>query len=78
MGVSDQEVVRIAGRSAALTILKRGRARADEVDFVISAANGTPHHSNLVEELKAGRITKQIRIHLDDLVETLIAESEEE
>ena len=78
LGVSDQEVVRIAGRSAALTILKRGRARIDEVDFVISAANGTTHHSNLVKELKAGRITKQIRIHLDDLVETLIAESEEE
>jgi len=78
LGVSDQEVVRIAGRSAVVTILKRGRARADEVDFVLSAANGTDHYSDLVDDLTPGRITKKVRKHLEDLVETLIAESEEE
>jgi len=78
LGVSDQEVVRIAGRSAALTILKRGRAKADEVDFVLSAANGTEHYSDLVDGLIPGRVTKNVRSHLEDLVETLIAESEEE
>jgi len=78
LGVSDQEVVRIAGRSAALTILKRGRARADEVEFVLSAADGTTHYSDLVDGLLPGRVTKEVRNHLEELVETLIAESEEE
>jgi len=78
LGVSDQEVVRIAGRSAALTILKRGRARADEVEFVLSAADGTTHYSDLVDGLLPGRVTKAVRNHLEELVETLIAESEEE
>ena len=78
LGVSDQEVVRIAGRSAAVTILKRGRAKADEVDFVLSAANGTTHYSDLVDGLIPGRVTKEVRNHLEELVETLIAESEEE
>ena len=63
---------------AAVTILNRGRAKADEIDFVLSAANGTAHHSDLVSELKPGRVTKKVRIYLEDLVETLIAESEEE
>ena len=78
LGVSDQEVVRIAGRSAAVTILKRGRARADEVDFVLSAADGTTHYSDLVDDLTPGRVTKKVRTHLEELIETLIAESEEE
>ena len=78
LGVSDQEVVRIAGRSAAVTILKRGRAKADEVDFVLSAANGTTHYSDLEDGLIPGRVTKEVRNHLEELVETLIAESEEE
>jgi predicted PurR-regulated permease PerM len=78
LGVSDQEVVRIAGRSAALMILKRGKARVDEIEFVVSSANETPQHSDLVRDLKPGKISKSIRRCLNDLVETLTSESEEE
>jgi predicted PurR-regulated permease PerM len=78
LGVSDQEVIRIAGRSAAMTILKRGRARVDEVQFVVSSANGIPQHSDLVQDLKPGKISKNIRTSLYDLVDTLTSELEEE
>jgi AI-2 transport protein TqsA len=78
LGVSDQEVVRIAGRSAALMILKRGKARVDEIEFVVSSANETPQHSDLVRNLEPGKISKSIRRCLNDLVETLTSESEEE
>ena len=78
LGVSDQEVIRIAGRSAAMTILKRGRARVDEIGFVVSSANETPQHSDLARDLKPGKISKNIRTCLDDLVNTLTSESEEE
>ena len=78
LGVSDQEVIRIAGRSAAMTILKRGRARVDEIGFVVSSANETPQHSDLARDLKPGKISKNIRTCLNDLVNTLTSESEEE
>ena len=38
----------------------------------------TKYEGSLVDELKPGRVTKKVRIYLEDLVETLIAESEEE
>ena len=78
LGVSDQEVIRIAGRSAAMTILRRGRARVDEIQYIVSSANETPQHSDLVRDLKPGKITKEIRTHLNDLVDTLTSDSEEE
>jgi len=78
LGVSDQEVVRIAGRSAAQMILKRGKAKVDEIEFVVGSANETPQHSDLVRDLKPGKISKNIRRSLNDLVDALTSESEEE
>ena len=78
LGVSDQEVVRIAGRSAAQMILKRGKAKVDEIEFVVGSANETPQHSDLVRDLKPGKISENIRRSLNDLVDALTSESEEE
>ena len=78
LGVSDKEVVRIAGRSAAMTILKRGKARIDEIKFVVSSTSETPQHSDLVRDLKPGKIPKNVRAYLNDLVDVLTTESEEE
>jgi len=78
LGVSDEEVVRISGRSAAQTILKRGRARADEVEIIISAASGRNEFTELREDLTVGKTPKYLRNHLIDLINTLDAESEEE
>ena len=77
LGVSDQEVVRIAGRSATQTILKRGRAKVDEIEYVLQSSTDMPMHSKLVDNLKSGRITKLVRTYLNELVTTL-DESEEE
>ena len=78
LGVSDDEVMRISGRSAAQTILKRGRARADEIEFIISSCVERKEFSDLLADLQPGKISKDTRNMLEELVETLENESEEE
>ena len=78
LGVSDEEVSRISARSAAQSILKRGKARPDEVEFIISAAAERPDFSNLGENIAKGRITKSVRNQLEALILILEEESEEE
>ena len=78
LGVSDEEVSRISARSAAQSILKRGKARADEVEFILSAVAERPDFSNLGENIAKGRITKSVRSQLEELIMILEEESEEE
>ncbi|MBA88165.1 MAG: hypothetical protein CMB16_02720 [Euryarchaeota archaeon] len=78
LGVSDEEVLRIAGRSAAQTILKRGRARKDEIDYILTSSEGRDDFSDLEEILIPGRITSQARDRLEQLIKNLEKESEEE
>ena len=78
LGVSDEEVARISSRSAAQTILKRGKARSDEVEFIRSAVAERPDFNDLVGLLTKGRVTKHVRSRLEQLVEVLEEESEEE
>lgn len=78
LGVSDEEVSRISARSAAQTILKRGKARPDEVEFILSAVAERPDFSNLGEIISKGRITKPAKSRLEDLILVLEEESEEE
>jgi predicted PurR-regulated permease PerM len=78
LGVSDEEVSRISSRSAAQTILKRGRARADEIEFIISAVAERPDFSELGDNISKGKITKSVRKQLEELILVLEEESEEE
>ena len=78
LGVSDEEVARISSRSAAQTILKRGRARADEIEFILTALHGRDDFIELRENISPGRVPKNLRLHLEDLIEKLEEESEEE
>jgi len=78
LGVSDEEVARISSRSAAQTMLKRGKARSDEVEFILSAVAERPDFNDLVGLLTKGRVTKLVRSRLEQLVEVLEEESEEE
>ena len=78
LGVSDEEVSRISARSAAQSILKRGKARADEVEFILSAVAERPDFSNLGENIAKGRITKTVKSQLEELIMILEEESEEE
>ncbi|MBG45086.1 MAG: hypothetical protein CMB76_01040 [Euryarchaeota archaeon] len=78
LGVSDEEVVRISCRSAAQTILKRGRARADEIEFIIDALEGRDDFTELRENLSPGKVPKNLRSQLEDLIDKLEDESEEE
>ena len=78
LGVSDEEVARISSRSAAQTILKRGKARSDEVEFILSAVAERPDFDDLVGLITKGRVTKLVRSRLEQLVEVLEEESEEE
>ena len=78
LGVSDEEVLRIASRSAAQTILKRGRARKDEIDYILTSSEGRDDFSDLEEILIPGRITSQARDRLEQLIKNLEKESEEE
>ncbi|MGB1474746.1 MAG: AI-2E family transporter [Candidatus Poseidoniaceae archaeon] len=78
LGVSDEEVSRISARSAAQTILKRGKARQDEVEFILSAVAERPNFNDLGEAISKGKVTKTIRSRLEDLVKALEEESEEE
>lgn len=78
LGVSDEEVARISSRSAAQTILKRGKARSDEVEFIRSAVAERPDFNDLVGLITKGRVTKLVRSRLEQLVEVLEEESEEE
>ncbi|RZD38480.1 MAG: hypothetical protein CXT71_06575 [Methanobacteriota archaeon] len=77
LGVSDEETALVAGRSAAATILKRGRAKQQEVDFILLAAKGTPQENNLIDKLLIGRLSKDVRPYLKDLVAHLIDLEEE-
>ena len=78
LGVSDEEVIRISGRSAAQTILKRGRARKDEIEFILTSSAGREEFGDFEEILSKGRISKHARKQLESLVEDLDRESEEE
>tara|TARA_B100001769_G_scaffold258723_1_gene237886 strand:- start:4457 stop:5779 length:1323 start_codon:yes stop_codon:yes gene_type:complete len=78
LGVSDEEVVRISCRSAAQTILKRGRARADEIEFIIEALEGRDDFTEIRENLSPGKVPKNLRSQLEDLIDKLEDESEEE
>ena len=78
LGVSDEEVIRISGRSAAQTILKRGRARKDEIEFILTSSAGREEFGDFEEILGKGRISKHARKQLESLVEDLDRESEEE
>ena len=78
LGVSDQEVARISSRSAAQTVLRRGRARVDEIEFILSAVAERPRFSEIAENIKPGRVTKNLRNKLEKLIQVLETESEEE
>ena len=78
LGVSDEEVSRISSRSAAQTILKRGRARPDEVEFILSAVAERPNFNDLGQMITKGKVTKNVKSRLEDLIEVLEEESEEE
>ena len=78
LGVSDEEVVRISCRSAAQTILKRGRARADEIEFIIEALEGRDDFIELRDKLSPGKVPKNLRSQLEDLIDKSEDESEEE
>ena len=78
LGVSDEEVVRISCRSAAQTILKRGRARADEIEFIIEALEGRDDFTEIRENLSPGKVPKNLRSQLEELIDKLEDESEEE
>ena len=78
LGVSDEKVSRIASRSAAQTVLRRGRARTDEVEFILSAVAERPQFSELIHKISVGRISKDTRVTLELLIDTLNEECEEE
>ena len=78
LGVSDEKVSRIASRSAAQTVLRRGRARSDEVEFILSAVAERPQFSELIHKISVGKISKDTRVNLELLIDTLNEECEEE
>ena len=78
LGVSDEEVARISSRSAAQTVLKRGRARVDEIEFILSAVAERPRFADITNEIKTGKVSKTLRNQLEKLIEALDEESEEE
>ena len=75
---SLSRVSRISARSAAQTILKRGKARTDEIEFILSAVAERPDFSDLGELISKGKVTKPTKSRLEDLVLVLEEESEEE
>ena len=78
LGVSDEEVTRISARSAAQTIMKRGKARPDEVEFILSAVAERPNFGDLEGMISKGKVTKTVKSRLGDLILVLEEESEEE
>tara|TARA_A200000159_G_scaffold94905_1_gene88069 strand:+ start:1103 stop:2425 length:1323 start_codon:yes stop_codon:yes gene_type:complete len=78
LGVSDEEVARISSRSAAQTVLKRGRARVDEIEFILSAVAERPQFADITDEIKKGKVSKTLRNQLEQLIQALDEESEEE
>tara|TARA_B100000609_G_scaffold198494_1_gene198255 strand:- start:658 stop:2079 length:1422 start_codon:yes stop_codon:yes gene_type:complete len=78
LGVSDEEVTRISARSAAQTIMRRGRARPDEVEFILSAVAERPAFAELGNLISRGKISIEVRRKLELLVDALETESEEE
>jgi hypothetical protein len=78
LGVTDQEVIRIAGRSATQTILNRGKAKPDEIEYLLNATAGLTQFSDLAKNLEPGRISKEMRLSLEELEKVLDSESEEE
>ncbi|MBS73397.1 MAG: hypothetical protein CMA91_03995 [Euryarchaeota archaeon] len=67
LGVSDKEVTRISGISAIKIILQRGRARQNEIDFVMSASVDTMYYDLMKESLTKGRIDSELREDLEKL-----------
>ena len=78
LGVSDEEVSRISARSAAQTILKRGKARPDEVEFILSSVAERPEFNDLGEMISKGKVGKATKSRLEALIRILEEESEEE
>ncbi len=78
LGVNESEVVRIAGRSAIHTAIKRNRILRGEIDFILEASRGTEYESKLLKGLSVGRLDKEMRPLLVDLVSELNKISEEE
>jgi hypothetical protein len=58
--------------------LKRGKARTDEIEIIISATAERSQFTELREDLEQGKTPKYIRKHLVGLIKTLDAEAEEE
>jgi hypothetical protein len=78
LGISDNAVTRVAGRSAAVTILKRGKVFEEEITLVNAAARGTAQEDDLKELLISGKLATETRTYLSDLVATLMRSEEEE
>ena len=78
LGVSDEQVTRVAGRSAIATILKRGRATSDEIDLILESSKNLPMEKALREGLVTGRISNEIKKHLSKLDDYLDSNDEEE
>jgi len=78
LGISDNAVTRVAGRSAAVTILKRGKVFEEEIALVNAAARGTAQEDDLKELLISGKLDTETRTYLSDLVATLMRTEEEE
>ena len=78
LGVSDEMVAKVAGRSAIATILKRGRASEDEIEFILESSKNSPMEKALREGLVTGRISNEIKKHLSKLDDYLDSNDEEE
>ena len=75
LGVSDKYVRRVSGYSASKIILKRGKARDSEIDFVLGAAVDTDYYYSLKGSLKPGKLTNEVREELEKFKD-LISEEE--
>ena len=59
-------------------MLKRGRARVDEIEFILSAVAERPQFADITSEIKKGKVSKTLRNQLEKLIHALDEESEEE
>ncbi len=78
LGVSDAEVTRVAGRSAAISIFKRGKIIDVDIELILNAAQGTEHYTELKKRLEPGKIGKGVRPILGELIKSLSIDKEEE
>ena len=71
LGVSDEIVALVAGRSAISTILRRGKATQEEVDFILQSSIGTSFEKELSEGLAVGKINPEMKKFLNEFSEHL-------